>query len=105
MYNLLDREIPKTSTGKIISKLVNQLELSGRVEKFSLKLLDVVSELKLDSGKSPSGISAAILYTGCYIAGEKRTQQSIAEKARVSSVTIRNRYKDILENVTLDCTV
>ncbi|MBD3173481.1 transcription initiation factor IIB [Candidatus Bathyarchaeota archaeon] len=101
LYRLLDRDIPRISTGKIISKLVNQLELSGRVEKVGLDILDPVTELKLTSGKSPSGVASGIIYIGCQITGEKRTQQSIAEKARVTSVTIRNRYQDILEHVDL----
>ncbi len=103
IYKLLDQEVPKISKGKLISKLVNQLGLSGNVEKTSLILLDVVSELRLDSGKSPSGIAAAVLYMGCLISGEKKTQEEIASRGNVTSVTIRNRYKDILENITLEC--
>ncbi len=102
MYRILDREIPKISTGKIISKLVNQMGLSGNVERISLILLDMVSDLKLNSGKSPSGIAAGILYIGCQVSGEKKTQQKISSRAHVSSVTIRNRYKDIMEHIVLE---
>ncbi|MBD3172925.1 transcription initiation factor IIB [Candidatus Bathyarchaeota archaeon] len=101
VYNLLDKDIPRVSTGRIISKLVKQLRLSGKVETLGLELYTVVSDEKLTSGKSPRGIAAAVVYIGSIIMDEKRTQQTIAEKARVTSVTIRNRYKDIVEHIEL----
>ena len=101
LHRLLDRDIPRISTGKIISKLVKNLHRSGRVEKAALDVLDAASDLKITSGKSPSGMAAASVYMSCCLLGEKVTQGSIASQARVTEVTIRNRYKEMVERIDL----
>ncbi|MBD3172815.1 transcription initiation factor IIB [Candidatus Bathyarchaeota archaeon] len=102
LVNLLDKDIPRISTGKIVSKLVQQLELSGRVEKISLDILETASTLRLTNGKSPSGMAASIIYIACNIMDENRIQKDIAEKAQVTSVTIRNRYKELMSNLDIE---
>lgn len=101
IVNLLDKDIPRINTGKIISKLVQQLELSGSVEKISLEILDAAIELKITNGKSPSGMAGSIIYISCKVMGEKRVQEDIAERTQVTSVTIRNRYKELVSNLDL----
>jgi len=42
------------------------------------------------------------VYIACLINGEKKTQSDIAKVAQVTEVTIRNRYKDILDNTIIE---
>jgi transcription initiation factor TFIIB len=102
LHKILDQDIPGISTGSIISNLVNQLKLSGNVERVSLDLLRTANELKMTSGRNPRGMAAACLYVGCIVVGEKTTQEVIASKANVTEVTIRNRYKELVNRVNLD---
>jgi transcription initiation factor TFIIB len=102
LYNIVDQDIPSISTGKLISNIVKQLNLSGLVERVSLDLLNAASEMKITSGKSPSGMAAACLYVGCKVAGEKITQHDLAIKANVTEVTIRNRYKELVNELDLE---
>ncbi|GAG06185.1 unnamed protein product, partial [marine sediment metagenome] len=45
---------------------------------------------------------AASLYVSALIHGEKRTQREVADVAGVTEVTIRNRYKELLEKLDLE---
>ena len=49
-----------------------------------------------------SGIAAAALYVAALINGEKRTQREVADVAGVTEVTIRNRYKELLDKLKLE---
>jgi len=102
LHDLLDQDIPRISTGNIISKLVKQLKRSGRVEHIALDILERATDLRITSGKSPSGMAAASVYMACILLGEKVTQGSIATKARVTEVTIRNRYKELVTRLSLE---
>jgi transcription initiation factor TFIIB len=102
LHGLLDQDIPRINTGKIISKLVQNLHRSGRVENAALDILDAASDLKITSGKSPSGMAAASVYMSCCLLGEKVTQGAISSQARVTEVTIRNRYKELVNRLNID---
>ena len=49
------------------------------------------------SGKSPVGIAAAAVYAAALLTNEKVTQSQVSDVADISEVTIRNRYKELLE--------
>jgi len=95
----LDLSIPPLKASQYISKFSNQLTMQGKVEEIASKILNVASELKLTSGRGPTGIAAAASYVASVLVGEKRTQREIAEIARVTEVTIRNRYKELIERL------
>ena len=42
------------------------------------------------------------MYVSALLHGEKRTQREVADVAGVTEVTIRNRYKELLEELKLD---
>ena len=47
-------------------------------------------------------IAAAALYVSALIHGEKRTQREVADIAGITEVTIRNRYKELIEKLNLE---
>jgi transcription initiation factor TFIIB len=102
LHNLLDQSIPPINTGKIISKLVKNLNHSGCVEEVALKIYRLASELKVTNGKSPSGMAAASVYMACRVLGEKETQDNISSKTGITAVTIRNRYKELVKRLNLE---
>lgn len=95
----LDLSIPPLKASYYISKFSNQLAMQGKVEEIANKILSVATELRLTSGKGPTGIAAAASYVASVLVGEKRTQREIAEIAKVTEVTIRNRYKELIERL------
>jgi len=102
MHRHLEADIPLFTNRKYISKYVNQLGLCGETEKLALEIFSEASKQRLTAGKSQRGITASCVYIACLINGEKRTQSDIAKVAQVTEVTIRNRYKDILDNTIIE---
>jgi transcription initiation factor TFIIB len=62
----------------------------------------MAQKTELTSGRGPTGIAAAALYVSALIHGEKRTQREVADVAGVTEVTIRNRYKELLDKLDLN---
>ena len=53
----------------------------------------------ITSGKGPTGVAAAAIYVATVLLGEKRTQREVADIVGVTEVTIRNRYKELVEKL------
>jgi len=102
-YRFLVKElecfIPPLKPTQYVSKFSNQLTMQGKVEEIASKILTTASELKLTSGRGPTGIAAAASYIASVLTGERKTQREIAEIAQVTEVTIRNRYKELIERL------
>ena len=102
-YRFLVKElnyfIPPLKPSQYVSKFSNQLTMQGKVEEIASKILKVASDLKLTSGRGPTGIAAAASYIASLLTGERKTQREIAEIAQVTEVTIRNRYKELVEQL------
>ena len=95
----LDYFIKPVKPGQYVTKFCNQLAMQGNVEELAHKILFVASELRLTSGRGPTCIAAAASYIASRLTGERKTQREIAEIAQVTEVTIRNRYKELVENL------
>lgn len=95
----LDFSISPASTSQYISKFSNQLGIQGNAEEIANKILSAAKKRRLTGGRAPAGMAASISYIAWILTGEKRTQREIAEIAKVTEVTIRNRYKELVENL------
>jgi len=73
------------------------LNLSEKVQVKASDVLDEASRHDVTSGKGPIGVAAAALYISAVLAGEKKTQREVADVIGVTEVTIRNRYKEMVE--------
>ncbi|TFH14722.1 transcription initiation factor IIB [Candidatus Bathyarchaeota archaeon] len=80
-----------------VSKIVSNLRLSGETERLAVRILDQASVMKLTGGRGPSGMAAACVYISTRFTQDMRTQGDIAHEAQVTEVTIRNRYKELVE--------
>jgi transcription initiation factor TFIIB len=97
----LDYFIKPVKPGQYITKFCTQLTMVGNTEEIAHKILFAATELKLTSGRGPTGIAAAVSYIASVLSGERKTQREIAEIAQVTEVTIRNRYKELAERLQL----
>ena len=95
----LDYFMPPLKPSQYVTKFSNQLTMQGKVEEIAHKILASARELKLTSGRGPTGIAAAASYIASVLTGERKTQREIAEIAQVTEVTIRNRYKELVERL------
>jgi transcription initiation factor TFIIB len=94
-----DYFIPSFKPSQYVTKFSNQLTMQGKGEEVAYKILTAAKELKLTSGRGPTGIAAAASYIASVLTGEGKTQREIAEVAQVTEVTIRNRYKELVERL------
>jgi transcription initiation factor TFIIB len=101
----LNYSIPPVKPSQYITKFSNQLTMQGKVEEIAHKILLAARELKLTSGRGPTGIAAAASYIASVLTGERKTQREIAEIAQVTEVTIRNRYKELVERLLFQLTL
>ncbi|RLG31758.1 transcription initiation factor IIB, partial [Methanosarcinales archaeon] len=56
----------------------------------------------LTSGRGPTGVAAAAIYIASIECDQRRTQREVAEVAGVTEVTIRNRYKELAEELDIE---
>ncbi|MFW6141042.1 MAG: transcription initiation factor IIB [Candidatus Saliniplasma sp.] len=102
-YRFLSRELQlkllPTRPENYIKRFCSKLGLGRNVINKGEEIIEKANELGLTSGKGPTGIAAASIYISSILEGEPRTQRAIAEVAGVTEVTIRNRYKEIAEEI------
>lgn len=105
-YRLLTRslsiKIPLSNPVDYISRFASQLSLSSPVQLRTVEILQQSRELGLTIGRDPLGLAAAAIYVASIMLDERRTQREIAEVARVTEVTVRNRYKEIVRKLGID---
>jgi len=81
---------------QLVTRLGTELELTMSTQNRAIEILKTVKEYKLDVGKNPMSIAAAVLYVAGIQTGERRTQQQVAEAAKTTPVTLRNRFKELV---------
>lgn len=105
-YRFIAREllkrIPPTNPVEYIPRLISQLNLAGEVQMKSSEIVQQASLIGLTSGRGPIGVAAAAVYIASVVLNKKRTQRDIANAAGVTEVTIRNRYKELVERLLID---
>ncbi len=77
------------------------LGLSEKVQVRAVDVLDEAGKFDVTSGKGPIGVAAAALYIAAVLEGEKKTQREVADMIGVTEVTIRNRYKEMVEALNI----
>ena len=98
----MDLDIRPASPKDYVPRFASMLNLSPKAQSRALEILDRAIVSELTSGRGPAGIAAAALYVSALLNDEKRTQREVAEVAGITEVTIRNRYKELIEKLDLE---
>jgi len=93
----LGLEVEPADPASYVPRFTSDLDLSEEVERRARQLIDAAREEGVLSGKSPVGLAAAAVYAASLLTNEKVTQSDVSEVANISEVTIRNRYKELLD--------
>src|SRR6056297_39447 len=105
-YRFITRElgikILPSNPADYIPRFASALRLSPETQSKAIEILEEAQRKELTSGRGPTGIAAAALYVSALLYGEKRTQREVADVAGVTEVTIRNRYKELVEKLELE---
>ncbi len=84
-----------------ISKIAEEVGLSGKVQGKAIRLLRKAHLKGLTSGKHPIGIAAALLYIVSKLENEPATQKEIASAGGITEVTLRNRKRELVKGLQL----
>lgn len=80
-----------------LPQYASELEISDDAERLAREILEAAKDRGLHSGRSPAGLAAAAIYGAARLANERLTQERIGEETGVSRVTVRNRYRELLD--------
>ncbi|HEW64006.1 transcription initiation factor IIB [Fervidicoccus fontis] len=105
-YRLLVKElqlkVPIADPIDYIPRMGSLLDLSGKAMNIAARIVKIAKQKALTAGKDPAGLAAAAIYVATLLENEKRTQKEIANIAGVTEVTVRNRYKELVNELKLD---
>ena len=93
----LGLEVKPADPEHYVPRFISDLDLSDETERMARELLESARQEGVHSGKSPVGLAAAAVYAAALLTNEKVTQNDVSDVASISEVTIRNRYKELLE--------
>jgi transcription initiation factor TFIIB len=93
----LNLEIQPADPEQYVGRFASELGISDEAEHRARELLQNAKEQSIHSGKSPVGLAAAAVYAAPLLCNESVTQSEVSEVTDISEVTIRNRYKELLE--------
>ncbi len=82
-----------------VSRFASELQLKPKTQSKALDIVQIAVREEITSGRSPKGIAAGALYIASKIHNERKTQAEIAKVADVTEVTVRNSYKELIENL------
>ncbi len=93
---------PRLDPRSLVPRLASRLNLPPAVEALANRLIDALRVKGLLQGKPQVGVAAAAVYLASILLDEKRNQAEVARAAGVTDATIRNRYRDIVDNLWIE---
>lgn len=93
----LDLGVEPTNPKDYLRRFASDLDLDEAVIQRAQALLDSGQQSNLYSGRNPVGMAAAALYAAGKIENVDITQREVSNVVDMSTVTIRNRYQELLE--------
>jgi transcription initiation factor TFIIB len=98
-YDALNRELGlptgPVDPAEFVPRFASELDVENAVERRARELADRAVEEGIATGRDPSGVAAACLYTAARATGADLTQAAAAEVAGVTPVTVRNSFVDL----------
>ncbi|KAM0688444.1 transcription initiation factor IIB [Conglomerata obtusa] len=99
-YKVIEKHFDKMKiigTDEIVARFCSNLSLGIEVQKMAVKVSKKAMECGCGAGKSPVSVAAAIIYMMTYLySRDKKVQKDIHCVTKVSEVTIKNTYKELI---------
>src|SRR5919197_1398967 len=100
MHELDYYKVPNTDPVKCIAKVANKANLAEKTKRQALNIMNKVTQNEISAGKDPMGLAATVLYISCIKTGENISTKEISNAAGITDVTLRNRFKDLKNQLT-----
>jgi len=101
LFQQLSLELPVPDSTSSIIRFSNNLELSEKIKRDAIFILDTLKERQVVAGKKPDSVAATVVYMACIKNNESVSQQKISEISGITGITIRNRLKEFTKYVPL----
>lgn len=100
-YRFIQRDnnftVPIDDPSQYIPRIASKTKLSQRTQNQAMRVILQAKAKHAVVGKSPLGMAAAALYIAAKTTEEPVTQRELAAAAEVTEVTVRNRYKNLIQ--------
>jgi transcription initiation factor TFIIB len=85
----------------ITIRIANNAKISEKTKRLAIDIMHDIIKSSIPAGKDPMALvaAAAVLYLSCLKTDENKIQRYIADAAGVTDVTLRNRYKNIINHL------
>jgi len=105
-YRLLVEKLkirmPISDPANYVPRFITELNLPGIVQQKVIEILEMAKENRtLVTGRDPRGLAAAAIYIASILTDHRVTQRDIAMAAGVTEVTVRNRYKELVQKLNI----
>lgn len=104
-YRLLVTElklkIPLADPINYVVRYAAELDLSGEVTRKAKQIITDAKRNKMNQGKDPVSLASAAIYIAGILYEQSLTQQQISDVSSVTEVTIRNRYKELVQKLEI----
>jgi transcription initiation factor TFIIB len=96
----LDYKVPNIDPVKCVVRVANKAKITEKTKRQAINIMDKVTQNEISAGKDPMGLAATVLYISSIKTGENISQKDISSVAGVTEVTLRNRVKDLKNQLT-----
>jgi len=97
----LDIRMPIEDPIRSVPKIGSAIGASPQTMRRAQEILRMAEAQGVTAGKDPMGLAGAALYIASHLAGEGKTQESVAKASEVTEVTVRNRYRALKSSLKL----
>jgi transcription initiation factor TFIIB len=86
----------------LVLSYAHKAGLPNQVTTLAMKIVEAGKTSGTLLSKGPQGVAVASLYVASILLNIRKTQSMISKETEVSEVTVRNRYKDIIDGVLIE---
>jgi transcription initiation factor TFIIB len=98
LSDAIGMQIEPDDPADFVEKFANELGWDDDEVRRAEELCEIAKDEHIHSGRSPSGVAAAVLYARSELDDLGYTQGEIAEVAGTTTVTIRSNYPEIMQH-------
>lgn len=98
----LNLKLMPLSPQDYIPKFCGKLDLPSKIQNSAFEITEQAQKNGLTTGKNPSGIAGAAIYIAALLGEEWVTQKKISEVSGMTELSIRNRYKEMVDKLGID---
>ena len=101
LFQTLNLQVSVPDSTNSVIRFSNNLGLSEQTKRDAVLILDTLKEKQVVAGKKPDAVAACVIYMACIRNNVDLSQHKISKISGVTSITIRNRFKEFRKYVNL----